>query len=205
MGDLIFTLKPALATTSISMIEKDNRVAELKTKSKENWFIPEGLASIEQTNLLKSLLKYDDVYACTSSPYLRGRIETPKVFDNSIAVLHLAFKEPFDIEESISIIDIWGNGLTPQIAQQQLVKRVTNMYDYEDLLLHCYFNYNESAYGPDLVSPPNRHVYDIYDPQELAMHNLQQSVTNKSKKFRAEVFSCGLIFTNVDSRTQKQR
>lgn len=196
MGDLIFTIKPALATTSITMIERANHVAELRTKPKDSRYVSEFLATIEQTHLLQSLLKYGDVYACTESPYLNYRIKIPIIM-KKIAVLHLVFAEPFNGNETISVIDMWGTGLTKKFAQDNLVKHIENMCDYEDCLLHFYYKLNTPTYTPYFVSPPNQYAYDMYDPYDLYMHKITQDKDLATLRERCDKIACGLIFTDV--------
>lgn len=194
MSKLLFTYKPAVSTTSLEFIRKMTNAVPVTKQEKE----------IENTNLVKSLLKYGNVYACHDSPYLQDRITVPKAF-KTISVLHLAFAEPFDDDKMVSMIDIWGCGLNKDFATDNLMRRVNNMWDYEDLLTHYYYSDNEPDYIPNgFVSPLNQFVYHIYDPQELARYQLTQK-TNLCDGSRAGIYPCGMIFTNAILNREKSR
>ena len=178
MGDLICTKVP-IFTDNIYM----ENLPKLKV-SKPNW-----ANEIEQSDLIKSLTKYGEVYANDSYYPTLPKIGGHDAF-SEFYTLHLAFKEPFDEYKSMSIIEISGYGQTKLFARENLVKRVNNLWQYEDLLLHCYCS--------DLT-PYNKYCYSIFDPKEVQRHNLMQN-TQEFVSFpakRAPLNLCGRIYTNA--------
>ncbi len=176
MHNVIFTDIPFYDSNCLNVWNHNKKLAT-----------PDWFNRIEHSDLMKSLTKYGDLYVNDNSSYLDG-IGNNKTFKKSYA-LHLAFREPFDEYESMSIIQIWGNGQTHALAQENLVKHINNLWEYEDLLLHYYCND---------VTPFNKYCYFIYDPQDIKRHNLTSYADNKSlDKWRASINYCGHIYTNV--------
>lgn len=179
MGDLIFTKIPFFCADMYIQ-----NLPKLKVSA------PNLATKIEQSNLIRSLKKYGDLYA-TSTDYYPDlpRIGGQNIFKESYT-LHMAFKEPFDEYKSVSIIEISGHGQTKQFAYDNLVKHINNLWEYEDLLLHCYRTN---------VAPYNQYCYFIYDPSEIQQHNLMQPTKNLSQfpAERAEPNLCGHIYTNA--------
>ena len=190
MNNLLFTCNPAYTTNSMSHTRKMN------TKP-----APEWLNQIDKTNLVKSLLQYVDVYACTNSPYLKNQIVMPAQH-KGISVLHMVFEEPFRTDQdSISAIDIWGSGVNELSAQNALIRHVNNMWDYESLLTHFFF----SGYCrlPEHI-PATKYVYRLFDPQELARDQLTRD-TNTHDGSRPNLNPCGLIYTDATLMNTKTR
>jgi hypothetical protein len=181
MGDLIFTKIPFYNNDYLK-VSDHNKLAT-----------PDWAKNIEQSDLIKSITKYGDLYANDDQNYLSG-ICIHEVFRQS-HVLHLAFKEPFDDYNSMSIIQIWGNAKTQALARENLVKHVINLWEYEELLGHYYFSD---------TAPFNKYCYFIYDPQELAHHHLTRE-TNTHDGSRPGLNPCGLIYTNATLMNTKTR
>lgn len=189
MNNLLFTYNPALTTNSMSY-----------TRGMNTQHAPEWLNQIDKTNLVKSLLQYVDVYACTNSPYLKNQIVMPSQH-KEISVLHMVFEEPFDNRNSISAVNIWGTGLTREFAKANLVRHIENMWDYEALLNHFFFS--GYCHLPEHI-PATKYVYRLFDPQELARNQLTRD-TNTHDGSRPGLNPCGLIYTNATLMNTKTR
>ena len=180
MGDLIFTKAPFFCDDIYMQNLQRLQVPK-----------PDLAAKIEQSNLVQSLTKYGDLYASDTDYYPDlPRISGHSAFKESYT-LHLAFKEPFDEYKSMSIIEISGHGQTKQFTYDNLVKHINNLWEYEDLLLHCYHTD---------VAPYNKYCYFIYDPKEIQRHNLMQATKNLSAfptERRTSPNLCGYIYTNA--------
>ena len=176
MGDLIFINLP--------LYEKIDVLDSLNAFKKKT---PDWATEIKNSNLINSLTKYGDLYATDSS-------ELPKIGGygafKSAYTLHLAFKEPFDGYQSMSIIEISGQGQNKHFALADVIKRVNNLWEYEDLLKHCFFSD---------VTPFNKYCYIIFDPQEIQRHKLMYYIRDESSfnQYRASIRSCGHIYTNA--------
>ena len=191
MNSLLFTLKPALTTDWPTI-----KAAKLIPT-------PEWLSKVIETDLVKSLTNYGDVYACTKSPYLTNQITMPYQH-GWVSVLHMAFKEPFDNQNSISAIDIWGSGVNELSAQKALIRHVNNMWDYEALLTHFFFSDYPKGFLRDFGTVEPKYIYRLFNPQELARHRLTQG-TNTHDGSRPGLNPCGLIFTNATLMNTKTR
>ena len=149
---------------------------------------PAKFKYINNTGLVKSILDFGrDISARVST------IDMPKNFHSykSKEILRIDFWEPFDDFHTVSVIQMWGEGINEVHATKNLLKKLNNLYPYEELLRVSYYMPNDSN-----VISDSKHKYFIYDPQEMERYNNTKAYMGNLGS-RGDLMPCGYIYTNA--------